>query len=235
MCFNTANNLYGDIKNSDDKAKKFIYERLETELDGIISNGYSVIYYIAHKLVKKSNEDGFIIGSRGSVGSSFAATMAGITEVNPLPPHYRCPHCKKVIFYEGNDITSGFDLPDMLCPECGEKMITDGQNIPFQTFLGFKAEKVPDIDLNFPTDYQAKAHLYTKVLLGADKVYRAGTNLLMDVKKLKELQGNIQVVLSLFLLSMMFMILHLFNIQLVMLKLRGKQLTLISIQFMTLF
>ena len=175
LCFNTANNLYGDIKNSDDKAKKFIYERLETELDGIISNGYSVIYYIAHKLVKKSNEDGFIIGSRGSVGSSFAATMAGITEVNPLPPHYRCPHCKKVIFYEGNDITSGFDLPDMLCPECGEKMISDGQNIPFQTFLGFKAEKVPDIDLNFPTDYQAKAHLYTKVLLGADKVYRAGT------------------------------------------------------------
>lgn len=175
LCFSTANELYGDIKNSKDPAKQFIYNRLETELDGIISNGYSVIYYIAHELVKKSNDDGYLVGSRGSVGSSFAATMAGITEVNALPPHYRCPHCKKVIFYEHEDIKSGYDLPEKNCPDCGTKMISDGQNIPFQTFLGFQAEKVPDIDLNFPTDYQATAHLYTKVLLGADKVYRAGT------------------------------------------------------------
>lgn len=175
LCYTTAHKLYGEIENSTDPAKKFIYNRLETELDGIISNGYSVIYYIAHKLVKKSNEDGYIVGSRGSVGSSFAATMAGITEVNALPPHYRCPHCKKVIFYEGSEIRSGFDLPEKMCPDCGQKMASDGQNIPFQTFLGFKAEKVPDIDLNFPTDYQATAHLYTKVLLGEDKVFRAGT------------------------------------------------------------
>ena len=175
LCFNTAKNLYGDIFNTNDEAKIFIRNRLETELDGIISNGFSVIYYIAHELVKKSNDDGYLVGSRGSVGSSFAATMAGITEVNALPPHYRCPHCKKVIFYKGDDIKSGYDLPEMYCPDCGTKMISDGQNIPFQTFLGFQAEKVPDIDLNFPTDYQATAHQYTKVLLGADKVYRAGT------------------------------------------------------------
>lgn len=175
LCFNTAKNLYGDIFNTNDEAKIFIRKRLETELDGIISNGFSVIYYIAHELVKKSNDDGYLVGSRGSVGSSFAATMAGITEVNALPPHYRCPHCKKVIFYKGDDIKSGYDLPEMYCPDCGTKMISDGQNIPFQTFLGFQAEKVPDIDLNFPTDYQATAHQYTKVLLGADKVYRAGT------------------------------------------------------------
>ena len=175
LCFNTAKNLYGDIFNTNDEAKIFIRNRLETELDGIISNGFSVIYYIAHELVKKSNDDGYLVGSRGSVGSSFAATMAGITEVNALPPHYRCPHCKKVIFYKGDDIKSGYDLPEMYCPDCGTKMISDGQNIPFQTFLGFQAEKVPDIELNFPTDYQATAHQYTKVLLGADKVYRAGT------------------------------------------------------------
>lgn len=175
LCFKTANELYGDIEHSNDEAKIFIRDRLETELDGIISNGFSVIYYIAHQLVKKSNEDGYLVGSRGSVGSSFAATMSGITEVNALPPHYRCPHCKKVIFYKGEDIKSGYDLPLKQCPDCGTDMISDGQNIPFQTFLGFQAEKVPDIDLNFPTDYQATAHLYTKVLLGADKVYRAGT------------------------------------------------------------
>lgn len=175
LCFNTAKSLYGDIFNTNDEAKIFIRDRLETELDGIISNGFSVIYYIAHELVKKSNEDGYLVGSRGSVGSSFAATMAGITEVNALPPHYRCPHCKKVIFYKGDDIKSGYDLPEKFCPDCGTKMISDGQNIPFQTFLGFQAEKVPDIDLNFPTDYQATAHQYTKVLLGVDKVYRAGT------------------------------------------------------------
>ena len=175
LCYKTATELYGDIEHSTDEAKVFIKNRLDTELKGIIENGYSVIYYIAHKLVQKSNEDGYLVGSRGSVGSSFAATMAKITEVNALPPHYRCPHCKKVIFYKGNDIKSGYDLPEMLCPDCGTKMESDGQNIPFQTFLGFQAEKVPDIDLNFPTDYQATAHQYTKVLLGVDKVFRAGT------------------------------------------------------------
>ena len=175
LCYKTAHELYGNIEDSNDEAKVFIKNRLDTELKGIIDNGYSVIYYIAHKLVQKSNDDGYLVGSRGSVGSSFAATMAKITEVNALPPHYRCPHCKKVIFYKGNDIKSGYDLPEMICPDCGTKMESDGQNIPFQTFLGFQAEKVPDIDLNFPTDYQATAHQYTKVLLGEDKVFRAGT------------------------------------------------------------
>ena len=169
LCFDTAHKLYGD------NLPDLIQKRLEEELHGIISNGYSVTYYIAHKLIEQANKDGYIVGSRGSVGSSFAATMAGITEVNPLPPHYRCPKCRHVEFYEGNDITSGYDLPDKLCPECGEKMVADGQTIPFQTFLGFKAEKVPDIDLNFPADYQATAHEYTKVLLGPDNVFRAGT------------------------------------------------------------
>ena len=146
-------------------------------MNGIISNGYSVIYYIAHKIIKKANEDGFIVGSRGSVGSSLVATMANITEVNPLPPHYICPHCHHLEWVNevDKDVRIGDDLPDKKCPICGEEMIHDGQNIPFQTFLGFNAEKVPDIDLNFPPDYQARAHAYTKELLGADKVFRAGT------------------------------------------------------------
>lgn len=169
ICYKNLKKNYGE------NPPELIKKRLDEELHGIISNGYSVTYYIAHKLIEKANEDGYIVGSRGSVGSSFAATMAGITEVNPLPPHYRCPKCKHTEFYEGNDITSGYDLPEKVCPHCGEKMIGDGQNIPFQTFLGFNAEKVPDIDLNFPTDYQATAHNYTKVLLGVDNVFRAGT------------------------------------------------------------
>ncbi|MCQ2815343.1 MAG: PolC-type DNA polymerase III [Bacilli bacterium] len=171
LCFNTAKELYGD------PLPEFIEKRLNTELNGIISNGYAVVYYIAHKIVKKTHDDGFIVGSRGSVGSSFAATMAGITEVNALPPHYRCPKCKHFEFSneEFPDIKSGYDLPTKKCPICGEEMLHDGQNIPFETFLGFNAEKTPDIDLNFPGDYQSRAHDYTKVLLGENNVFRAGT------------------------------------------------------------
>ena len=171
MCFKKAHELYGD------PLPEFIQNRLERELNGIISHGYSVIYYIAHRIIKKANEDGYIVGSRGSVGSSFVATMANVTEVNPLPPHYRCPKCKHLEWTKETmpEYRSGYDLPDRRCPVCGEYMVHDGQDIPFETFLGFNAEKVPDIDLNFPGDYQARAHDYTKELLGADYVFRAGT------------------------------------------------------------
>jgi len=171
MCYKKAHELYGD------PLPAYIEERLEKELHGIISNGYSVIYYIAHRLIKKANEDGYIVGSRGSVGSSFVATMANVTEVNPLPPHYRCPKCKHLEWTKETmpEYRSGYDLPERRCPVCGEYMVHDGQDIPFETFLGFNAEKVPDIDLNFPGDYQADAHNYTKVLLGENNVFRAGT------------------------------------------------------------
>ena len=171
LCYSKAHEIYGE------KLPQLIEDRLDTELKGIIGNGYSVIYYISHKLVKLTNDNGYIVGSRGSVGSSFVAFCSGITEINALPPHYHCPKCKHVEFhdYKEDGITSGFDLPDKNCPECGELMIKDGQNIPFQTFLGFAAEKVPDIDLNFPADYQSTAHLFTRDLLGEDKVFRAGT------------------------------------------------------------
>ncbi len=169
LVYGNAHKLYGD------NLPKVIEDRIKSELDGIINNGYSVIYYIAYELVKKANDDGYIVGSRGSVGSSLVATLADITEVNPLPPHYRCPNCRHVEFYEDDTSMSGFDLPEKNCPICGTKMIGDGQSIPFQTFLGFNADKTPDIDLNFPTDYQSTAHNYTKVLLGAQNVYRAGT------------------------------------------------------------
>ena len=169
LCYTNAHKLYGD------KLPELIEKRLERELNGIINNGYSVIYYIAHLIIKKTHEDGYIVGSRGSVGSSFVATMANITEVNPLPPHYRCPKCRHFELEDNPDYRSGYDLPVKKCPICGEEMIGDGQNIPFETFLGFDADKVPDIDLNFPPDYQAKAHDYTKVLLGEQNVFRAGT------------------------------------------------------------
>ncbi len=164
-----------------EKTEDAINKKIKKELGGIIGGGFDPIYLIAQRLVKHSNDDGYIVGSRGSVGSSFVATLMGITEVNPLPPHYRCLECKHSIFEdeEGNPLgakyLSGFDLPDKICPKCGSKMKKDGQDMPFATFLGFNADKVPDIDLNFSDLNQAAAHEYTKVLFGVDNVYRAGT------------------------------------------------------------
>ena len=168
-CYENAKKLYGD------PLPEEIQTRLQKELDGIIKNGYSVTYYIANQIVSRANQDGFMVGSRGSVGSSFAAHMFGITEVNPLRPHYRCPKCKHLEFVDSNQYLSGYDLPDKICPVCGEKMVGDGQNIPFETFLGFNAEKIPDIDLNFPSDYQARAFNLTKEIFGPNNVFRAGT------------------------------------------------------------
>ena len=168
-CYRRAHELYGD------PLPQEIEERLAKELNGIISNGYSVTYDAANQIIAKANSDGYMVGSRGSVGSSFAAHMFGITEVNPLRPHYRCPNCKHLEFVESTQYLSGYDLPDKRCPICGEKMVGDGQNIPFETFLGFNADKIPDIDLNFPSDYQSKAFDYTKVVFGPDNVFRAGT------------------------------------------------------------
>ncbi len=156
-------------------------KKVKKELGGIIGGGFDPIYLIAQRLVKHSNDDGYLVGSRGSVGSSFVATMMGITEVNPLPAHYRCLKCQTSIFDDdngnalGSEYSSGFDLPDKKCPNCGEYLYKDGQDMPFATFLGFNADKVPDIDLNFSDLNQASAHEYTKVLFGVDNVYRAGT------------------------------------------------------------